>query len=57
MKFEIVIAILTVISLEFKDGHCLDREMTIIVNAKEKECFFERVPANHIIDMEYQVRT
>lgn len=57
MKLEIVIAILTVISLGFKDGHCLDREMTIIVNAKEKECFFERIPANHIIDMEYQVRT
>ncbi|KAL7012152.1 hypothetical protein ACKWTF_014658 [Chironomus riparius] len=55
MKFEIVIAILTVISLEFKDGYCLDREMTIIVNAKEKECFYESVPANHIIDMEYQV--
>jgi hypothetical protein len=30
--------------------------MTIVVNAKEKQCFYEKVEANHVIDIEYQVR-
>lgn len=34
----------------------LEREMTIQVNAKERECFYERVEMNHIIDIEYQVK-
>lgn len=55
MKF-LVIKILVIISLSFRLAHALDREMTIVVNAKEKECFYEKVETNHIIDIEYQVR-
>jgi hypothetical protein len=55
MKVAIVIGIIVVISVDFMQIHCLDREMTIVVNAKAKECFYERVEPNHIIDLEYQV--
>lgn len=52
----LVIEILVIISLSFRLAYGIDREMTIVVNAKEKECFYEKVEANHVIDIEYQVR-
>ena len=55
LRLKTLLGILTVISLEFKYVLCMDRELTIIVNAKEKHCFHEKIPANHIIDLEYQV--
>lgn len=56
MKPTLFATILALISTAFKPSECLDKEMTIVVNAKEKECFYERVPENFIIDIEYQVR-
>lgn len=46
---------LIISSFCFRLAYGLDREMTIVVNAKEKECFYENVPQNFIIDIEYQV--
>jgi hypothetical protein len=53
---KVVIAILLFISLAHKYAQGLDREMTIIVKNRERECFYEFVRENFIIDFEYQVR-
>lgn len=50
-----ILAIITLIISTAYQVRCLEREMTIQVNAKERECFYERVEANHVIDIEYQV--
>lgn len=50
-----IFVILTLIATTAHRSQCLEREMTIQVNAKERECFYERVEANFIIDIEYQV--
>ncbi|KAG5667138.1 hypothetical protein PVAND_015135 [Polypedilum vanderplanki] len=55
MKQFILLTIFAFISENLMTVECLDKEMTIVVNAKEKECFYERVPENFIIDIEYQV--
>lgn len=34
---------------------CTEREMTIQVDAKVQECFYEYIEENYIIDIEYQV--
>lgn len=52
IKSTVVIAIIIAF---ISSALCLDREMTVVVNAKERECFYERVPENFIIDIEYQV--
>jgi hypothetical protein len=51
MRPSIFATIAAVLSL----ASALDKEMTIVVSAKEKNCFYERVPENFIIDIEYQV--
>jgi hypothetical protein len=56
MKSSCLATLLALISLAFRPSEGLDKEMTIVVSAKEKECFYERVPENFIIDLEYQVR-
>ena len=48
--------VLVLAALASKVVECLDKEMTIVVSAKDKQCFYERVPENFIIDIEYQVR-
>lgn len=50
-----IIAIVTLIVMSTHYAMCMEREMTIQVNAKERECFYEKVPENFIIDLEYQV--
>lgn len=51
----LVIIILAILSLCLNPSYCLDREMTIVVNAKEMECFYQSVEQNFMIDLEYQV--
>lgn len=57
MQSFLVIKILAILIISLRASHGLDREMTIVVNAKEMECFYETVAQNHVIDFEYQVRT
>jgi len=48
-------AVITLVAASLQFSSCLEREMTIHVNAKERECFFEKIEPNFIIDIEYQV--
>lgn len=43
MIFHNQIAIITLIAASLHRASCLEREMTIHVNAKERECFFEKI--------------
>jgi hypothetical protein len=49
------LAIFTFIAISFNVVECIEREMTIQVNARERECFYETIEKDHIIDIEYQV--
>lgn len=43
MNLPNIFAIITLLITSSRDVLCLEREMTVQVNAKERECFFERV--------------
>lgn len=53
--FNSIIVIIAIISLRLKQIVCLDRDFTIVLNAMEKQCFYEKIEPNFIIDIEYQV--
>lgn len=53
MSFKVIALIAFVIHL--KCAQCLERELTIQINANARECFYEYIQPNHIIDFEYQV--